>query len=239
MVFNDTTNEQGICQEVDFICGTDTDSFPLADKARKANRWVYRVISWARKASVGWKFDDWNHSTTATARQTLVDGQSGYELDSTITSIDSVAVKDSNGTLHFLTPKEKKDLTTPFDDYKSTNGMPTEYFLEGNIIFLKPAPDTTNSVTATKGLVMEVGRETDAFTASDTTQEPPLNNDYQEIIPLGISADYFTIHGEIDKANSLLTKIHEIKEDLESGYSRRNSQVKRRIVPSHRTSDYI
>lgn len=238
MVFNDTTTDQGICQQVDFTCGTDTDSFPLADKVRMANRWAYKAVAWARRASRAWKVDDPNHSSLDIARNDLVAGQGQYTLDPTITSVEIVSVLDNNGDERILKPIDPQLLGMPVAEYKSVDGTPEEFFLIGDTITVKPAPAAA-SVTTTNGLIMKVGREIDAFTAADTTQEPPLVEDFHEIIPLGISADYLTIHGEIDKANALMARIHELREEMENFYTKRNYATKNRIIPAHNRNSYI
>ena len=45
MVFSNTTTDQGIVQEADFIASSNPTSFPIADKVRSANRALDKVVS--------------------------------------------------------------------------------------------------------------------------------------------------------------------------------------------------
>lgn len=227
----------GILDDIDFICGTDSTGFPTADKTRSVNRWNYKVIHKIRMASESWKWDDSNHTTMAFADADLVAGQAQYTLDPTMTDIDAVEVVDSDGNYRRIKLIARSDIKGSITDYLTEDGLPAEGYLSGNILTLEPAPAAAN-VTTTNGLRIFCSREADAFSTSDTIQQPGFAEPYHRILSLGPSYDYFTIHAEMDKANLLRGEIELMMSDLEEFYGIRNPEVKNQIIPRHRTANY-
>ena len=114
--FSDTTELSGIVQAIDFNCDTDAVSYPLKDKARNTNRWLYRLVVWMFKSSPFWEWDDRNHTTSPKARTTLVTGQDSYSVPTDMFRLQKMTVLDFTGNEVELSPitfDEFKAMTTP------------------------------------------------------------------------------------------------------------------------------
>lgn len=227
----------GIIDEIDFICGTDSTGYPTADKTRSINRWHRKAIQRARKASKGWRFDDKNHTTLDVATTTLVAGQAQYTLDATMYAIEAVEVLDADGNWHRVNLLDRRDIKGSITDYLTEDGLPSEAYLTGDSIILEPAPAAAD-VTVASGLKLYVGREADTFTTADTTQEPAIAEPYHPILSWGASYDFWTVHAQLEQAQTARAEIEMYMTEMESFYGMRNDDMKARIIPRHRTENY-
>jgi len=236
MQFKDSTNNTGIADDIDFLCDTDDTSYPLKDKARNANRWLYRAVVWTFESSPLWEFDDTNLSTLPIARTTLVAGQEDYSLPSDMLRVQKVTVLDSSSNEHEVT-------LLPFDEYKAfrmnatqSTGIPSRACLRGASIFLDPAP-ASGQVTLSNGLRLYISREIDAFASTDTTQEAGIPEPFHRIVSLGAAHDYWLKY-DPNKANALLAQIMDIKRDLLKFNASRVEDLPPAIRPVIRTRQY-
>jgi hypothetical protein len=210
--FNDTTNGTGICQDIDFFCDTDSTSYPLVDKARNANRWLYRLVVWMFKSSPDWEWDDKNHTTTPRARTTLVNAQQRYTLPTDMLRLKKVTVLDTASVEQELTALSFDEFFDMTGGDTSDTGIPTHFSVKGDEMFLYPTP-STSQVTLTDGLNLYISREADVFTAADTNQEAGIPEPFCRVLALGPSGDYW-LKTDAPKARDFYAQISEIKAEL-------------------------
>lgn len=237
MQFSDTSGLTGLVEDIDFLADTNSTSYPLKDKARNANRWLYRAVSWVLQASPKWEFDDRNLTTLPIITTTLVAGQQDYELPSDLLRVERASVKDQDGNyqdLQFITLDQIREDPAEFEE---TNAMPRYALIRGSSILLYPAPAAAN-VTTAQGLKLYVSRELDAFASTDNTQEAGISEPFHRIISLGAAYDHVMKY-DTQKATMLLGEIEREKKDLMNFYGDRNKQVKAGITSSNRTQDYV
>ena len=108
MQFSDTTNKNGILQEIDFwilgSSGTASSDYSTADKTRNVNRWLDRVNSLIMQADHRWEWDDTNHTDLPIATTTLVNNQQDYGLDTSHLKIIRVEIKNNAGNYNLILP---------------------------------------------------------------------------------------------------------------------------------------
>lgn len=224
-----------LTQDIDFLCGTDSVSYTLADKARNINRHIYEAVTKKWNATKGAFLDDVNLAGLPTSTDNLIAGTSTYTIPANALKLLQIAILDNAGNKIKLQNIELSDVSIAWDQFESTPGTPKYYRLIGRKIELKPAPQT-GYVTTTNGLIYHYLREIDEFTSSDTTQESILGENLDRIGSLGASLDWLIVHdpqkyaiykGEYDNLMNLF-----IKNDL-------TEEMKTTIRPAHRQANYL
>jgi len=228
MQFNDTTNKTGICQDVWFLTGTDSTSFPTADIARLTNKVLRELALDAWRFSNAWDFDDRNHTTLNIATCSLVDGQSDYSLASTDFDIQRVEVENVNGIWSQLELIKVEDIPGAIDEFYKEKGVPEYYYLKGGSIFLKPAPDTTLVST----LKIYLSRDISEFNSTDTDKEPGLPTVLHPIIPYLVALEYAGMNGLTDKIAYLKSKADEWRQRLVNYFATRGKN-KAKLTPKY------
>lgn len=236
-------------EDIDFLVGTDSTSYPTAQKTRNINQWYYKVISWILAAENTWEWDDSNYSDFPIGLTTMTASQEDYTLPqavstgtcggasastsnpSTTLKILGVSVKDAGGNWHKLRRiDESQARDVDLEEAFKTAGMPLYYKELGNSIKLFPAPSNA-STTLSCGLKIYFQRTMDEFTAADTTQQPGFAATFHRILSLGAAYDYALAKG-LEQIKSLRIEISEMKDDLQKFYGDRNKDEKVRMVPS-------
>jgi len=229
MQFNPSSGEQGIVNDVYFTTGTDSTSFPIAAITRIINKINHKLGLLAWRSDRSWKVDDSNKTDLAIATATLVDDQEDYAIPTTTFDIKRVEVLDSSGNYNKLTYRTRESIGCAMDEYMETKGMPTEYFLEGCSIRLKPAPDTS-MVTAAAGLKIYVARDVTEFTVADTTKTPGFPTPFHQLFSHEISLEYAAINGLTDKVNYLAPKVAEGERAFVDYYANRGGEIRPRLT---------
>lgn len=238
MVFSDTSTKQGIIEDIDFLCGTDSTSYTLADKTRNVNRHYYEAVIDLIKASGRFEFSDPNLGAEPTHTFNLVDAQRAYSLPTNLIRLDAVEVKDTAGNWTRLQEIDIDDMHNTITDYESENGVPRYYDVRGGYISFFPAPDATQ-VTTTNGAKLFYVPEVDVFTAADTTQEPGIPEPYHRILSLGASYDWLLINGPESKTSSVFRDYNLLRQQLRDFASNgRNRDEAPRVRPAHKTHNY-
>lgn len=240
MVFSDTSGNTGLVQDVDFICGTDSTSYPLADKARNMNRHYYKAVIDALKASGRVQFDDHNFTTIPEYEFDLVNAQSQYSLPTNLLKLWALEIKDSNGNYRRLQPIDINDpaMKSTITDFMETDGLPAFYDLRGDSFYLYPAPATA-SVTTSSGGKIYFSREIDSFTAADTTQEPTIAEPFHRLLSLGASYDWLVLNSTQDKADRVLQQYEQLRSEMREFYGDKNRDEQVAIRPAHRVAHYM
>ena len=196
MVFNDTTNKNGIVQFSEDLCklgdGGITGDTVLFKKFTSLLNQAYKKVAIALlRVDRTWKWDDTNYTDFPIATIDLVTTQRDYTLPaatsggnaSTLWKVNLVEIMDTAGLYHKIELMEDGDLETP------DTGTPTKYRLIGNSIRLQNIP-VTGSVTMTNGLRITFQRSLDVFTTADTTQQPGFMDAYHDLLAYDASATY-------------------------------------------------
>lgn len=235
MQWSDPTNYQGVIQQGYFYAFGDaldhSGDFPLGLVTAFGNIWLSNVGVALWKASKSWSWDDRNQSTLSIATTDLVYNQSDYGLASSILTVQGASVLDVSGNWQRLHPINKdqveKEGDVDFDFYNETAGMPSEYALYDNSIFLKPPPDNGVSVTLSGGLKLWISRTVTTFSvpASYSTADatiPGFDPSFHVILSLGIAHEYLLANDQEAKAMAYLQKIQAYIHDMQMQFGRRN-----------------
>lgn len=228
MLFN-PGNGQGLVDDVDFMLGTTSSSYPIADKTRNINNRLDEVVSYIMQADGQWQFDDNNYTDLPVGTTDLVNGQDNYEIAaSNFLDILRVEMKQSNGTSLWLDPIDYNDLRgTAMTEFQKTNGIPQYYDKVGNSLVLYPTPN----YNYTAGLKVYFKRNAKQFTVSDTTAEPGFARQFHRLLSIGASIDYCIPNNLEKKMIKLKTEYQEMLAGLMAFYAMRSKDKKINIRP--------
>ena len=237
MVFNDTTTSQGLIQDIDFwLFGSSATmnitAYPLADRTRRINQRLNRVVSVIFKNDRRWKHDDFNHDDMNIFYSTLVEGQNDYEISGAdFLTIEEVAILNSDGKYRILTPIVREAGNAQYlqglEDGDS--GTPTHYEKHGNSIIMYPKP-SLSYLTATKGLMVRGKRTPSYFVVGDTTKAPGFNPLHHSYLSIGASYDYALANGMKSKVIQLAPDIAKFEKDIADDYARRSRDSQPKIT---------
>lgn len=208
MVFNDTTNNQGIVQDTYFEASANSNSYPIADVVRNANTALDNVVTLILGNDKRWNFDSTNATDLPIGTTSIISGQQDYSFDEEYLVIKSIECSDSQGHWFKLKPLDTYDLDIPLSDFMEGGGVPVYYDKMGESILLYPTPNYSISEldSPAGGLRAYFQRKIDYFTATDTTKEPGFAKHLHKYIPLYCAYAYACAKGT-DKINSLAKRL--------------------------------
>jgi len=214
MQFSDTTNKLGICQEVDDVCKTDSTSYPVASKARRANSAMADFTGIALNSDDRWSFDDTNYTDMPIGTTDIKDGQQDYSIDSDFLKVTKVEFKNEQGEWVELTPYDRNDVQLVLDE----EGTPEYYDKFANSILLYPIPNQDLD----ESLRVSFQRDGSYFTASDTTKEPGIPSLFHKYIALKVAESYLRDNKK-ENYVSVRNEIQKYEEEkIPEYYSKRN-----------------
>lgn len=220
MVYNDTTNLQGILQDAEFRLnlpnGTLSTTF-VKDATRFANQYVATVQAWILAARDEWDYDDTNHTTYPILTANLVSGQYFYTFPTDILKIQRVEVSWDGTTWKKAEPFDQSNFDKPLDDTTIATYFSKDephYDTTYDSFRLLPTPDAN----VTDGLKIYVARECDVFATTDTTQEPGFDYMWHYIIPLGIAYEWSKAKG-FSQMPALKQELLEAEQRLKQYYT--------------------
>jgi len=182
MQFNDTSTGTGAVQEVYDICQADTNSYPLKSVTRRVNVALDRFFTLAFQADGRWAYDDPNYDTVPIQSINLVSGTQSYNIGdftSEVINLLRIEAKDSSGNNILLRRLDRSKLqSTALTNYQTTAGIPNEYDLAGEFIYLYPKP----SYNSTNGLTIYLERNKSEFLYTDTTKVLPVPSIFVQYI---------------------------------------------------------
>lgn len=245
MQFSDITNNSGIVQEVDDLCDSDSVSYPLKTKARRANTALETLIGKILMADGKWDYDDTNFTDEPIGTGNLIEGQTAYSFASEYLEIKSAKVLNVGGILQTLRPLDESELQSlgigagfgliPIEEYFATTGFPTHYDKLGDTIKLYPAP-TATAVTLLAGLKIEFSRTGSLFAAdgTDTTKVPGILSPYHILIAWMTALPYVKVY-KPKRVRQLVADIKELTKDMIKFYSKRDKddrpkRTNRRVI---------
>lgn len=198
MLFNDTTGEQGIVQDIDFHCHTNSATYSLANKARNINNWYDLCAEEIVDAMDEWDFQ----GEIATAN--LSANQQEYRWPSDIIKPKRVEVDyDGDGEYVVAKPLDISTIEASVATSAEINDMYDEdapfYALFDDSLFLLPVPDTDR----TSGLKIWYLKNVPSFSAMASwsalsnsatfvgnSGEPNFHKSFHRILSLGPTLDY-------------------------------------------------
>ena len=229
MQFAPLTNKQSLCDDIDFLCGTTSASYPTLQKLRNVNVHYHDIARLIWEIADDWNYDDTNQSGLPKATRTMGQLSATYQIPTTAFSIDQVEVKDSNADWQKLIYKDYSELSISPEEFLETGGTPLYYALDGNYIRLFPPPHSGYS-TLTSGLCLRLSRDVTEFASASITS-PGFARPFHRILSYGAALDF-----EQDDSRRRLFLI--MKDRLEKGlirfYSHRTTESPNRIFPKNR-----
>lgn len=198
MLFSNSTNKTGLIEDIDFLCGTTSASYPLVQKVRNINNAYHDVTRIIWEAQDAWQFDDENRTDLPKITTSLTHGTGDYRvpaLSTVIRHIKGIDIQDSQGNWQKLQAIDYNDITQAWDEYQDTAGMPMQYDLEGGYIRLKPAPSSAY-VTTSSGMIIWISRDATEFTTASTTSVPGFATQFHKILSLSAAIDFTRDAGE-------------------------------------------
>ena len=229
MVFNDTTDKNGLIQMCEALAGLDDgaisgNTLKMARFTQWINQSIGLVLCWIFVADGQWHFDDGNYATFPISTTDLVNNQRDYSLPADLLNIRQVEVLGLNGKYDSLSLLSEDDYRRRMENMQEEAGTPNGYYLQGNSIFVYPKP-TSAYATLTAGLRITYDRYADYFTTLDTTQTPGIVQIHHPVLVKLACLEYFN-GNDMDRYNRTFNEIYAqkigLKEQIENHYSKRN-----------------
>lgn len=228
MEFSNPTNRaKGILQDINFLCGTTTATYPLADIVRNVNVAYLDVTRLIWESADGWQFDDSNNSDLPIATRTLTHNTQSIQIPSTARKIERIEVKDKGGTFQLLKQIDLRDINVATTNYLTPGGMPIYYDLRGNFIDFYPSP-LSGSVTLTSGMKVYLNRDVTLFTTASTTAAPGFVPSFHRILSYSAAIDFTQDNSQ---KNYWLAQKQNLVQGLIKFYGSRNVELPKKIQP--------
>lgn len=232
-----TTAKPSLIEDIDFLLGTDSTTYPLADKLRNINLNFYDVVTDIIRYNSNWEWDDTNKTDYPIGTTTLVASQRDYTLPSNFLKLLRVEVKDSTGNYQKVQEFDEQQVGVGLTEFMKSDGRPLYYREIGNSIELYPAASAT-AVTLTAGLKVYYTRTQTEFTNADAAVSPGFSPNFHRILSLGSAYDFALARRASDTnlLSSLKGRIDKMREDIKEYYSSRNNEVRPKL--SARVKNY-
>lgn len=232
-----TTAKPSLIEDIDFLVGTDSTSYPLADKLRNINLNFYDVVTDIIRYNSNWEWDDTNKTDYPIGTTTLVASQRDYTLPSNFLKLLRVEVLDSAGNYQKVQEFDEQQIGVGLTEFMKSDGLPLYYREVGNSIELYPAASAT-STTLAAGLKVYYTRTQTEFTNADAAVSPGFSANFHRILSLGAAYDFAStkLTNNPGLVNSLRGRLDKMREDVKEYYSSRNREVKPKL--SARVKNY-
>lgn len=161
MEFYNSISTDAIAQEIDRICSSSANTYPVKNKIARVNSALDRYLHLAFQADSRWNFDDITETSPPIDTQSIVSGTNRYKISAfteTLLSLIRLEVLNSAGTGLPLIPETMDDLSGSVNNetgringsssdtfqeryVNADSGTPTHYIKYGGFIYLRPTPD--------------------------------------------------------------------------------------------------
>jgi len=222
---------QEITNDIDFLCTSTDESYPIADKTRVINEGMSRVAHIIFKNDRKFLWDDSNYTDEPVYTTDIVAGQSKYDIDSVFHTINRVEVKDSSGTWNKVVPFDQTDIPGAVEEYYTEGDSVYKYDKTNDTFRLFPEPN----YSSTGGLKVYVSRTPTQFTTTDTTKTPGFHAMYHRFLSYFASLDYAMKYRQ-ERVVYLRDKLALIEKELASYYNTRDGDRKPTKVRAIRPS---
>lgn len=221
-------NIQTIKQDIDFLCGSTSASYPDAAKIRNVNISYGDISRTIWDSTSGWQYDDSNATTLPVGYAPLSHGIQDYTLPATTQRIYRVEIKDSSGNFQKLQQLNYGDVDVSMPEFYEARGMPIYYDLVGRSLLLYPSP-ASGSVTLLSGLAVYFDREVTEFNTTATTTVPGFATPFHRILSYSAALDFLQ---DASQRQFIANQKQRLEEGLVKFYSRRNVDYDPRVKPS-------
>jgi len=222
------TEAPSLVEDIDFICGSNSTSYPLAHKLRNINIYYYDTVSDIIAEQTNWEWDDTNKTDFPIGTSTMVADQQDYELPSTFLKMLRVEVKDAGGQWQKLQQFDETQIDgIGLSDFMESSGMPRYYREIGDSIELYPKP-SASATTLTAGLKVYYQRIPTDLTKSDASVSPGFSPLFHRILSLGASYEYACANSLANESN-IKNRLEEMRVKLKEFYASQNREVKPKL----------
>lgn len=234
MQFNSHATNQDIVSEINDICNSDNNSYPIEAKTRRVNTALDRFFTLAFQSDGRWNFDDLNQTAAPIQSISLVSGTQAYALDTFASEIINTLrfeITDGTGAKTQLRRLDSPSVEGALTNYHSGNGTPKEYDLIGKYIYLYPAPD----YSASSALTVYFERNKSAFVTTDTTKVPGIPSIFHEYICRYASLPYL-IEFQKGQKNDVANQIQVDEVAILNYFNNREKGVRRYMAAANTNS---
>ena len=232
MVFSDISNNTGIVEQARQMMRVDATQYPTYKIVNSVNNYLDTVTGYAIGADRNFQWDDSNHSKLPIGTTDLTAGQKDYsfltdEQGNSIINLIRIDILDPDGSYRELELIDQKNIDKALEEYKSVDGLPTQYDkIADNIIRLYPAPAT--SVSA--GLKFYFQRSASYFAATDTTKQPGVSPLLHRGFVIASAYDGALTLG-LENMNALGVEAQKEEMKMKQYFEVRNTDMNRRRSP--------
>ena len=230
MVFSDTTNKNGIIQQIEATTnlGDATisgDATLFAQITAQINNYYLKATKLIITADGRWRWDDTNMTNQPTATTNIVAGQNDYlvmEGSPSVTQdwleVERVEFKNEGGVWGVLVPRNLRDVKYSITQERATaQGTPTYYDFDGSSVWL----DQTPSYSSVGGLKIWFNRAPLLFATTDTTKRPGFNSLFHEYLVLGATY-WWEKYRNVGNPEQTKRDLMEMEKEIAEFYGNRN-----------------
>lgn len=224
MDFNDSTNENGLIQDITSITGATTTDYTLKERTRDINNAYSRIAYLIIQSDGRMQWDDTNHINQPISTDDLVSGQEDYNIFEAAPAalkdwltIEQVEILNQDNLGVKLTSIDKRNVKVAWTEYRKTDGQPVVYDFNGTSMLLKPNPNYNK----TDGLIIYFQRSPSFFTSTDTTKRPGFASIFHSYLSLVPSYRWARDKG-LPNRDVLKRDIDEMEVAIGTHYSKRS-----------------
>jgi len=242
MQFSDTTNKDGLIQQIEFrtnlgdgyISGDATLLAQITGQINTAYLNATRIIM---EADGKWKWDDTNQTDRPNATTDIDSGVGVVPMLAASPSanqdwlvVERVEIKDASGNWVKLSQRDQTVEPTSINEKYKTNGAPTSYDLEGTTIILQPTPN----YDSTGGMQVWFKRAPLEFSTSDTTKRPGFASTFHEYLILKPTY-WWEKYKRVGDSEQTARDIKEMEQSMKRHYGRRDKSERKKITRRYKT----
>jgi hypothetical protein len=231
MYFSDTSsNQNGLVQEIDDICSSNSSTYPVARKTRRINDSLDRFFFLATRAAGSWQFDDSNRADFPIATTSLVSGQYDYSFANDMAEIVQVQVQDQAGNWTIIDPVDINERLSRnvWERVPASVGIPIRYDKFANSLLLDPTPNYNK----TGGLKVVYKRTLQHFVPTDALTEPGVPSQFHMYLARHAALPYL-VENELKKAGSISTLVAQGEAQIQEHYAKRPSDERTKLTPKY------
>lgn len=231
MQFSNTTDKNGIIQRCEDYTGIGDgnitgDTTVFKKFTANVNEAVYELVVHLMRSIDGFDWDDVNYTTYPIGKAVLTTSRD-YVLPTSLhfLTIKRIDVSWDGVTWYQAKPIDSGEMKFALgnEDEEDTHFTLTEprYDVKSNGFWLYPRA-TAAQVAAGAQFRIEFTRDFDEFTIGDSSQEPPLDRPFHDLVPIGASLKWAVMKDQV-RAQSLKTLLDEGKANMSVYYGRKNT----------------
>lgn len=233
-------NISELAAETRAISDSDSTSYQDTPLLRRLNAAYEDVAGKLISIDTNILWGDSQYTSLPTGLINLVAETQSYSISTTISgwlTLQTVKVKDVDGLWSELERIDLKD-HEPIEEYQKTSGMPTEYGIREDFIYLFPKPAAA-SVTTTNGLQLIYQRTADVFTNAELaagTASPGFASPFHILLAYKAALGYCVSYKQ-DRVPMILSEINRLEKGLVDFYAKRiKDTTKRPIITTKQIS---